>query len=149
MVLGAFTVISLTTLIVAFVDPNGWGAMAIKPLQSLRLPYDLLSYALLAAGLFALVRRLVISTVRERTVRTDYFISLSVIIISITGIVALLFSGHASFIGKAFLDRSAALRMVQLHIYAVFLLLIMLIPWTRFKHIITVPILLLARRGGE
>jgi nitrate reductase gamma subunit len=150
---GAFTVFSLLGFIAAFVDPNGWGGMwggmAAQSLEPLHLPCDLLSYVLLAAGLFVLLRRLVISKVRERTGRTDYFIILCVIIISITGIVAEVYSGYASFIGEAFLDWNAALRILQLHIYAVFLLFIMLIPWTRFKHIITVPILLLARRGGE
>ncbi len=146
---GAFTVISLLGFIAAFADPNSLGGMAAQSLEPLRLPCDLLSYVLLAAGLFVLLRRLVISTVRERTGRTDYFIILCVIIISITGIVAEVYSGDASFIGNSFLDWNAALRILQLHIYAVFLLFIMLIPWTRFKHIITVPLLLLARRGGE
>jgi len=31
----------------------------------------------------------------------------------------------------------------------VFLLFVMVLPWTKFRHIITVPLTLLARRGGD
>ncbi len=149
LLLAVFTIISLVGFIAAFVDPNGWGASFNQALKSLHLPYDLLSYLLLAAGLFALFRRLILTKVRERTLNTDYFIILSVIIIAITGIVAEVYSGFATFFGKTTLDFALAIKILQLHLFAVFLLFIVLIPWTRFKHIITTPILILARRGGE
>jgi heterodisulfide reductase subunit E len=149
LVLAVFTIISLAGFIAVLVDPNGWGASFNQALNTFHLPYDLLSYVLLAAGLFALFRRLLLTKVRERTLKTDYFIILSVIIIAITGIVAEVYSGFATFFGKTMLDFALAIKILQLHLFAVFLLFIILIPWTRFRHIITTPILILARRGGE
>lgn len=149
LVLGAFTLISLVGIILSILDPDGFGGSMAQFLDDLHLPYDLLAYVLLAASLFFLVRRIILPKVRSRSYLRDFFIILSVFIISLTGIIAEWLSGYSTFFGKTLLNWDAALQVLELHIFAVFLLFFMVIPWTRFKHIITVPLLLLARRGGE
>lgn len=147
--LGGFILISLAGIFLSFVDPEGYGGNFAESLSGLHLPYDLLGYFILASVLFALVRRLVVRKVRDRTVIPDFFMISSVLIIALTGMVAEWYSGYSTFFGKTLLNWDAALLVLRWHLYVVFLLFIMVIPWTRFKHIITVPLLLLARRGGE
>lgn len=147
LILGGFILISLISILFKVLNPNGFGGYFAQYLYNLHLPYDLLAYFLLVACIFNIFRRLFLKKVLERTSMRDFFILISIFIIGFTGILSEWFSGYGTFIGNLILDWNTALQVMQFHLYAVFLLFIMVIPWTRFKHIITTPLVILARRG--
>lgn len=148
-ILGAFTVLSLIGLFLGYIDPAGPGGAFSQYLAGLHLPYDLLGYLILAGSGIALGRRLLVKKVRERTSFSDLFLVGSVFVIALTGMVAEWYSGYATIIGPVITNWNLALEYMSWHIYVAFLLFVMVLPWTKFKHIITVPLTLLARRGGD
>lgn len=149
LILGAFTVISIIGLVLGYADPAGPGGVVSRYLAGLHLPYDLLGYLILVGSGIALGRRLLIKKVRERTGFTDLFLVGSVFIIALTGMIAEWFSGYATVVGPVITNWNLALEFMSWHIYVAFLLFVMVLPWTKFRHIITVPLTLFARRGGD
>lgn len=148
-ILGAFTLISVIGLVLGYFDPTGFGGAFSLYLAALHLPYDLLGYLVLVGSGIALGRRLFVKEVRKRTGFTDLFLVGSIFIIAFTGMIAEWFSGYATGIGPLMTNFDLALEFMAWHIYVAFLLFVMVIPWTKFRHIITVPLTLLARRGGD
>ncbi len=148
-ILGAFTILSIIGVVLGYVDPTGPGGAFSQYLAGLYLPYDLIGYLILVGSGIALGRRLLIKKVRERTGFTDLFLVGSVFIIALTGMVAEWFSGYATVLGPVITNWDLALEFMSWHIYVAFFLFVMVLPWTKFRHIITVPLTLLARRGGD
>ncbi len=148
-ILGAFTLVSIIGLVLGYFDPAGFGGAISRYLADFHLPYDVLGYFILAGSGIALGRRLFVKEVRKRTGLTDLFLVGSIFIIALTGMVAEWFSGYATGIGPLMTNWNLALEFMAWHIYVAFLLFVMVIPWTKFRHIITVPLTLLARRGGD
>jgi heterodisulfide reductase subunit E len=148
-ILGAFTVISIIGLVLGYLNPAGPGAAFSRYLAGLHLPYDLLGYLILVGSGIALARRLLVKKVRERTSFSDIFLVGSVFIIALTGMVAEWYSGYATVIGPVITNWNLALEYMSWHIYVAFLLFVMVLPWTKFRHIFTAPLTLLARRGGD
>ncbi len=148
-ILSVFTFISVIGLVLGYFDPTGFGGAFSTYLAALHLPYDLLGYLILVGSGIALVRRLFVKEVRKRTGFTDLFLVGSIFIIAFTGMIAEWFSGYATGIGPLLTNWNLALEFMSWHIYVAFLLFVMVIPWTKFRHIITVPLTLLARRGGD
>jgi heterodisulfide reductase subunit E len=148
-ILAAFTVLSVIGLVLAYLNPDGPGGVFARFLAELHLPYDLLGYLILAGSAIALGRRIFIKEVRVRTRFSDLFLVGSVFLIALTGMVAEWFSGYATLLGPCMTNWDLALEFMSWHIYVAFLLFVMVIPWTKFVHIITAPLTLLARRGGD
>lgn len=148
-ILGAFTVVSLIGLILAYLDPAGPGHTFSMYLAGFHLPYDLLGYLILVGSGIALGRRLLVKKVRERTSFSDLFLVGSVFVIALTGMIAEWYSGYATMVGPVITNWNLALEFMSWHIYVAFLLFVMVLPWTKFRHIITVPLTVLARRGGD
>ena len=146
---GIFTVLSIAGRILGYLDPAGTGGGVARSVAEFHLPYDLLGYLILAAAAIMLARRLLVREVRERTGISDLFLVGSVFAIALTGMFAEWFGGYATFIGPLVQNWDLALEFLSWHMYVVFLLFVMVLPWTRFRHIITVPLTLLARRGGD
>lgn len=147
--LGAFTLVSALAIVLALIDPTGAGGALFQYLKKLSLPYSLLAYPLVLGSSVALARRVYVREVRERTRAHDYLILISVLLIGLSGMFAEWFSGFDLLIGTSLINWDLALVILMVHIYATFLLFIMLIPLTRFRHILATPLLLLARRGGD
>lgn len=147
--LGVFLLLSIIALVLAYLDPAGPGGVFAGVVKQLSLPYSVTGYVLVVASGIALARRLAVREVRERTRFSDLFLVGSVFVIGVTGMVAEWFSGFDLFVGPAITNWDVALQILSLHIYAAFLLFVMMIPWSRFRHIIASPLLLLARRGGD
>ncbi|MEN6342713.1 MAG: hypothetical protein ABFC89_09160 [Methanospirillum sp.] len=148
-VFGGFVFLSLAALALASLDPAGAGGTFARYVKELTLPYSLAGYVLVAASGIALGRRLVVPDVRRRTRLSDFLLVGTVFAIATAGMVAEWFSGYDLLVGPAIKNWSLALQILSIHAYAVFLLFVMMIPWTRFRHIVASPLLLLARRGGE
>lgn len=147
-ILGAFTLVSAFAIALLIIDPAGAGGAFFRSVNDLGLPYSLLAYPLFLGSSAALARRLFIPDVRKRTRLPDYFILAAILFIGLSGMLAEWFSGFDLFVGKSLLNWDLAILILMMHIYATFLLFVMLIPFTRFRHILTTPLLLLARRGG-
>jgi len=148
-ILGAFTLVSAIAIVLSMLDPSGAGGAFFQYIKGLELPYSLLSYPLVLGSCIALARRIFVPEVRKRTRFWDYFILVCVLVIGLAGMFAEWFSGFDVFLGQSMINWDLALAILMVHIYATFLLFIMLIPWTRFRHIIATPLVLLARRGGD
>ncbi len=148
-ILGGFTLLSIIGLVLEYLDPTGIGGGFSSYLTGLQLPYDLLGYLILVGSGIALGRRLLIKEVRDRTNFSDVFLVGSVFIIAFSGMMAEWFSGYATGIGLSIKNWDLALKFMYGHMYAAFFLFVMVIPWSKFRHIITVPLTLLARRGGD
>ncbi|RXE56474.1 hypothetical protein ABH15_10415 [Methanoculleus taiwanensis] len=148
-IFGGLAVLGMLIGLLAFIDPAGAGGAVARFHDSLHVPYDLLGYVLLAGSGIALGRRIVSRKVRERTNAADLFLVGSVFCITLTGMIAEWFSGFGSFIGPAVRNWEFALQFQTLHIYAMFILFVMVLPWSKFCHILATPLTLLARRGGE
>lgn len=148
-ILGVFTIISVIGIIIGYVDPNGSGGAFSRYVAGFHLPYDLLGYLILIGSGIALGRRLLVKKVRERTSFSDLFMVGSVFIIALTGLIAEWFSGFATIIGPIIKNWNLALEFMSWHIYVAFLLFVIVLPWTKFRHILAVPLTLLARRGGD
>lgn len=146
--LGAFTLLSAFAIALSLIDPAGAGGAFYRFFQDLSLPYSLLAYPLVIGSSAALARRLLVAEVRGRTKAHDYFILAAILLIGLSGMFAEWFSGFDLFIGTSLLNWDLAIVILLVHIYATFLLFVMLIPFTRFRHILATPLLLLARRGG-
>lgn len=147
--LALFLLLSVVALFLSFVDPNGIGGAFFRYIDSIRIPYSLLAYPLVLGAGLALARRIIVPEVRKRTRFADYFIVTVVLAIGISGMVAEWFAGFDFFIGKSFFNMNLALDILALHLYITFLLFVMVLPWTRFRHILATPLVLLARRGGD
>lgn len=147
--LGGFVLLSILALVLVSLDPAGFGGAFAVFMEGLQLPYSVAGYVLAAASGAALARRLIIRDVRQRTRVPDFFLVGSVFVIAMTGVVAEWFSGFDPVMGPGMKNWDLALQVLSLHIYAVFLLFVMMIPWSRFRHILASPLLLLARRGGD
>ncbi len=148
-ILGAFTLVSIIGLVLGYADPAGPGGAFSQYLAGVHFPYDLLGYLIVVGSGIALGRRLLVKKVRERTSFSDLFLVGSVFIISLTGMIAEWYSGFATVIGPSMTNWNLALEYMSWHIYVAFLLFVMVLPFTKFRHIITVPLTLLARRGGD
>lgn len=148
-ILGGFTLLSIAGFILFYLDPTGFGKTFSDFLSYLTFPYFVLGYFLLAGSGIALARRFLVKKVRERTDIPDLVLVGGVFIIALTAVIAEGFSGYDTFVGPAIQNMNLAVDFMTLHIYAVFLLFVMIIPWTRFRHIITAPLTLLVRRGGD
>jgi heterodisulfide reductase subunit E len=147
-VLTGFLLLSITGHILLYLDPAGFGGTFSRTVSDLRLPYSLLGYLVLAASGIALLRRILVKKVRERTRFSDLFLIGTIFIIALTGMIAEWFSGYDTIIGPAIKNWDLALQFLALHLYTALLLFLMMIPWSRFRHIIATPLLLLARKGG-
>lgn len=147
--LGGFVLLSLLALALAYLDPTGIGGVFARQVKELTLPYSVTGYFLVGASGVALARRLFVREVRRRTRLSDLFLVGSVFAIAATGMIAEWFSGFDLVVGPAIKNWDLALQVLSLHMYAVFLLFVMMLPWSRFRHIVTSPFLLLARRGGD
>ncbi|GEM_PF-1788200 len=148
-ILTAFTILSIIGIIFGYIDPTGPGGNFSHYIAGFHLPYDLLGYFILVGSGIALGRRLIVKKVRERTNFSDFFLVGTVFVIALTGMMAEWFSGYATLVGPFIKNWNLALEFMSWHIYVAFLLFAMVIPWTKFRHIITVPLTLFSRRGGD
>lgn len=140
--------LSLMSVIQAILVSTGLMSPAARlSLPYLQVLYELTAYLMLAAVLFMLGRRLVRKEVRRHQRVRDYFLPASLLAILATGLVAEWFAGF--FFAKfPVQDFSLATRFSDIHLLVIFGLFGLVLPWSRYTHIITTPLTLLARRGG-
>ena len=113
----------------------------------LSIPNYIFGYILLIGVLIALVRRLFVSEVREASIMYDWVLIGVVFIVTISGFIA---DGiRTGLIWSFGLDPSVAPPAALFHSIFSLLFCIAFIPYSKYIHVIAIPLALLANKGGE
>lgn len=115
--------------------------------EILSLPNYIFGYILLIGVLIALVRRLFVSEVREASIMYDWVLIGVVFLVTISGFLA---DGiRTGIIWDFGLDPSVAPPAALFHSVISLIFCIAFIPFSKYIHIIAIPLALLANKGGE
>lgn len=115
--------------------------------EMLSLPNYIFGYVLLIGVLIALVRRLFVSEVREASIMYDWVLIGVVFLVTVSGFLA---DGiRTGFIWSFGLDPSLAPPAALFHSVISLLFCIAFIPFSKYIHIIAIPLAILANKGGE
>lgn len=113
----------------------------------LSIPNYIFGYILLIGVLIALVRRLFVSEVREASIKYDWVLIGILFIVTISGFLA---DGIRTGIIWSFgLAPSAAPPAALFHSIFALIFCIAFIPYSKYIHVIAIPLALLANKGGE
>jgi heterodisulfide reductase subunit E len=113
----------------------------------LSIPNYIFGYVLLIGVLIALVRRLFVSEVREASIMYDWVLIGIVFLVTISGFLA---DGiRTGLIWDFGLDPSVAPPAALFHSVISLIFCIAVIPFSKYIHIIAIPLALLANKGGE
>ncbi|WP_091936356.1 disulfide reductase [Methanolobus profundi] len=115
--------------------------------EFLSLPNDVFSYILLVGIIIAIYRRLFVVKAREATIAYDSILLIGLTIITVTGFVA---DGirNGTFWGLG-LHYEYAPPAALFHVVISLLFCIAYIPFSKYIHMIAIPLALLANKGGE
>ncbi|MGB9928224.1 MAG: dihydromethanophenazine:CoB--CoM heterodisulfide reductase subunit HdrE [Methanosarcina sp.] len=113
----------------------------------LSIPNYIFGYVLLIGLVIALVRRLFVSEVRESSIMYDWVLLGVLFLVTISGFVA---DGIRTGIIWSFgLDPATAPPAALFHSVISLLFCIAYIPYSKYIHVIAIPLALLANKGGE
>jgi heterodisulfide reductase subunit E len=115
--------------------------------EFLSLPNDIFSYVLLVGIIIAIYRRLFVIKAREATIAYDSILLIGLTIITVTGFIA---DGirNGNFWGMG-LHIEYAPPASLFHVVISLLFCIAYIPFSKYIHMIAIPLALLANKGGE
>lgn len=115
--------------------------------EMLSLPNDIFSYILLTGIIIAIARRLFMQRMRESTIAYDSILLGGLTLITISGFVA---DGirNGTFWGMG-LHYEWAPPAALFHVIISLLFCIAYIPYSKYIHMIAIPLTLLANKGGE
>jgi heterodisulfide reductase subunit E len=127
----------------------GLAAEAEMAKELLSLPFDIFGYLLLIGATIAVSRRILLKFVRDNTSAYDAFLIGAVFLITITGFYAEWMRGNSFLIGNAFEYPIYAPHFALIHTVLAIGLFALILPWSKYIHVIATPMTLLANRGGE
>lgn len=127
----------------------GLAAEAEMAKELLSLPFDIFGYLLLIGATIAVSRRILLKFVRDNTSAYDAFLIGAVFLITITGFYAEWMRGNSFLIGNAFMYPIYAPHFALIHTVMAIGLFALILPWSKYIHVIATPMTLLANRGGE
>jgi heterodisulfide reductase subunit E len=115
--------------------------------ELLSTPNDIFSYILLVGIIIAIYRRLFVAKTRESTIAYDSVLLIGLTVITVTGFIA---DGirNGNFWGMG-LHYELAPPAALFHVIISLLFCIAYIPFSKYIHIIAIPLVLLANKGGE
>lgn len=115
--------------------------------ELLSVPNDVFSYILLIGIIIAIYRRLFVVKAREATIAYDSILLIGLTIITVTGFIA---DGirNGTFWGMG-LHYELAPPAALFHVIVSLLFCIAYIPFSKYIHMIAIPLALLANKGGE
>ena len=113
----------------------------------LAIPNHVFSYILLVGLIIAILRRLFITDVREKTLAFDSILLIGLTLITITGFIS---DGirNGTFWGFG-LEDSTAPPAALFHVAISLLFCIAYIPYSKYMHMLATPLTILANKGGE
>ncbi|MCX6673347.1 MAG: heterodisulfide reductase, partial [Methanothrix sp.] len=127
----------------------GLSAEAEMAKELLSLPFDIFGYLLLIGATIAVSRRILLKFVRDNTSAYDAFLIGAVFLITITGFYAEWMRGNSFLIGNAFEYPIYAPHFALIHTVMAIGLFALILPWSKYIHVIATPMTLLGNRGGE
>jgi heterodisulfide reductase subunit E len=147
---GAMFFVEMTHMIaerLEFAEVLPWFMDPVIFRQLLSVPNDIFSYILLTGVIIAIFRRLFVAKVRESTIAYDSVLIIGLAVITITGFIA---DGIRTgrFWGFG-IDYQYAPPAALFHVVISLLFCIAYIPFSKYIHIIAIPLALLANKGGE
>jgi heterodisulfide reductase subunit E len=117
--------------------------------EMMALPFDIFGYLLLFGATIGVARRIFLREVRSRTSAYDVVLLGGVFLITITGFYAEWMRGNAFLVGDVFSYPIYAPHFALLHTILALALFVVILPWSKYMHIIAAPMTILANRGGE
>jgi len=117
--------------------------------EAMQLPFDIFGYLLLFGSTISIVRRIVLKEVRDATTSYDVILIGGVFLITITGFYAEWMRGNAFLVGDAFANQIYAPHFALIHTVLALALFALILPWSRYIHVIAAPMTIIANRGGE
>jgi len=117
--------------------------------EMLGLPFDIFGYLLLVGATIAVSRRIFLKFVRDNTTAYDAFLIGAVFLITITGFYAEWMRGNSFLIGNLFEYPVYAPHFALIHTVLAIGLFALVLPWSKYIHVIATPMTLIANRGGE
>lgn len=115
--------------------------------EILAVPNDIFSYILLVGIIIAIFRRLFLTKAREATIAYDSVLLIGLTVITITGFIA---DGIRTGRFWGFdMPFEWAPPMALFHVIISLLFCIAYIPFSKYIHMIAIPLALLANKGGE
>jgi len=117
--------------------------------EIMALPFDIFGYLLLIGSTIAVFRRIFLKSVRDNTSAYDAFLIGAVFLITITGFYAEWMRGNAFLVGNLFENPIYAPHFALIHTILALGLFALVLPWSKYIHVIATPLTLLANRGGE
>ena len=117
--------------------------------EMLGLPFDVFGYLLLIGATLAVSRRIFLKFVRDNTTAYDAFLIGAVFLITITGFYAEWMRGNSFLIGNLFEYPVYAPHFALIHTVLAIGLFALVLPWSKYIHVIATPMTLIANRGGE
>jgi len=117
--------------------------------EMMALPFDIFGYLLLFGATIGVARRIFLREVRSRTSAYDVVLLGGVFLITITGFYAQWMRGNSFLVGDVFAYPIYAPHFALLHTILALALFVVILPWSKYMHIIAAPMTILANRGGE
>ncbi|HPM26035.1 MAG TPA: respiratory nitrate reductase subunit gamma, partial [Methanothrix sp.] len=117
--------------------------------EMMALPFVIFGYLLLVGATIAVSRRIFIKFVRDNTTAYDAFLIGAVFLITITGFYAEWMRGNSFLIGNLFEYPVYAPHFALIHTVLAIGLFALVLPWSKYIHVIATPMTLIANRGGE
>ena len=113
------------------------------------LPFDVFGYLLLFGSTIAISRRILIKFVRDNTSAYDALLIGAVFLITVTGFYAEWMRGNSFLVGNMFEYPIYAPHFALIHTLLALGLFALILPWSKYIHVIATPMTLIANRGGE
>jgi heterodisulfide reductase subunit E len=117
--------------------------------ELLALPFDIFGYLLLIGATIAVSRRILLKSVRDNTSAYDALLIGAVFLITVTGFYAEWMRGNSFLVGNAFEYPIYAPHFAMIHTVMAIGLFALILPWSKYIHVIATPMTLLGNRGGE
>ena len=149
LMLAALSGLGLMIDIVEHFNLLGLEEQAVMAKEYLALPFDIFGYLLLFGATIAISRRILIKFVRDNTSAYDAFLIGAVFLITVTGFYAEWLRGNSFLVGDMFAYPIYAPHFALIHTLLALGLFALVLPWSKYIHVIATPMTLLANRGGE
>ncbi|MGB3943498.1 MAG: heterodisulfide reductase [Methanothrix sp.] len=127
----------------------GYAHAAEEVFVMMKMPFNIFGYILLVGSTIGVARRIIFREVRARTSAYDVVLLGGVFLITITGFYAQWMRGDSFLVGDIFAYPIYAPHFALVHTILALALFAIILPWSKYQHVIAAPLTILANRGGE
>ncbi|MDF0590937.1 heterodisulfide reductase [Candidatus Methanocrinis natronophilus] len=127
----------------------GYAPAAEEVFVLMKMPFNIFGYILLIGSTIGVTRRIIFREVRARTSAYDVVLLGGVFLITVTGFYAQWLRGDSFLVGNVFAYPIYAPYFALVHTILALALFAIILPWSKYQHVIAAPLTILANRGGE